>query len=178
MNKIGYLIIMFLFCMTTFAQQGFNSTKSQTVQTIENDLVNYKNGSDTNLVVNNQRVIRRSPNNNSPDNINYGTYLATEEFEASVPPTGWVSFSSGDPWEQTDLEYYNGSFSAVSNINYNEAAENWLITPLIDLTSATNPQLTYYEFVEQYDALDATRKYGYRQITLEAVIHLLLPGLL
>lgn len=88
------------------------------------------------------------------EDLNAATFLALEGFETAVPPTGWLNFSFEDIWEQSEDNPYNGNYNAVANYFGNPYADTWLITPLIDLSSATDPVLKYYEYVELYDLLE------------------------
>lgn len=89
------------------------------------------------------------------------TTAYTEGFESTVvgatPPLGWTTEDTdgdGANWDFVNTYTHNGTMcarigfagSAVSN------AENWLITPCLDLTAGTNYVLEYW-----YKSFDATQ---------------------
>ena len=87
----------------------------------------------------------------------FAQFLELEGFEDefNFPPTDWESYTVGTyPWIQTDNDAIEGGYSAVSYGEYT-TAENWLITPLIDLSAASNAYLTYYDsFDDSYSETD------------------------
>ena len=69
------------------------------------------------------------------------------EDELNFPPIGWSSNGSG--WEQA-FNGYNSNLSAYAYFDPYDGPtqiDRWLITPQIDLTTATTPGLKYYEMV-------------------------------
>ena len=86
-------------------------------------------------------------------NINAQTYLSSG-FESGVPPTGWIdeagtSDSEGNLWASTTARVRSGSNSAFFD-DYNVATglnDRWFITPVINLSGATSPELLYWENV-------------------------------
>jgi hypothetical protein len=85
-------------------------------------------------------------------NINAQTYFS-EGFESGVPPTGWVdeagvSDSDGNLWAQTISRFHTGSNSAFYD-DFDAATLNdrWFITPAINLSGATAPELLYWDNV-------------------------------
>jgi len=79
--------------------------------------------------------------------------LLTEGFEgATFPPTGWESFIGANGlgtvqnWIQEGAVQNTGSFSARNSYENVSGgiAEDWLVTSQIDLTSASNTELSFY----------------------------------
>jgi len=95
-------------------------------------------------------------------NLAIGQYL-TEGFEASFPPSGWTEFQvdGTNSWQQTELEVNTGTYSAFFD-DFNGNNDVWLISPAIDLSSASSPVLTYFENVnfsnwaDQHNVLAST----------------------
>ena len=142
-----FIVIILLLCVNVFAQQSSNSGKMKTIRTIENGLVTYKKIPFNNSGVKNQNINPSNQNNDAPNGINAGPYLASEGFEDPFfPPTGWELFSFDTYWEQETFNANTGSNSAV--IYGDIFIESWLITPEIDLTTASGPFINYYEYVE------------------------------
>lgn len=95
----------------------------------------------------------------------HAQYL-NEGFETAVPPTGWldeVGSTNGantDIWEQTTTQANSGTYSAY--FNDGGAGDRWLISPVMDLSGGTTPQLTYYDhvnfvsFADTHDVLYST----------------------
>ncbi len=75
----------------------------------------------------------------------------TEGFESGVPPTCWTSYrgtnnsGTGQDWT-TSTTAYSGSVAAY--VRYENVsggfAEDWLVTPALDLSSITNTELSFY----------------------------------
>jgi hypothetical protein len=83
-------------------------------------------------------------------NINAQTYLSSG-FESGVPPTGWIDVAgagadAGDLWVQTGTRKHTGSFSAFFD-DYAGNHDRWLISPAINLSGATAPELLYWDNV-------------------------------
>lgn len=81
-----------------------------------------------------------------------GQTLLEEGFEgATFPPSGWTSFigtnglGTVNNWIQATAPY-TGDYSAANQYENvtGGIAEDWLVTPQIDLTSATNSELLFY----------------------------------
>jgi len=74
-----------------------------------------------------------------------------EDFESGTPPTGWVSYQAGDAnngWQQTVGRAHSPTHSAYhDDDNVTNSCKDWLITPVMDLSSLTTPELTYWENV-------------------------------
>lgn len=122
-------------------------------QETENIVSKIHNGIISNELVNNSEI--KASRAKSLLNINSSPFLTLESFEdtENFPPLNWINYTDGfDQWEQ-GYDYIDGEYSAYSNA-YSES-ENWLITPQIDLTEASNAILTYYdEFDDTYAETD------------------------
>ncbi|MGB5105619.1 MAG: GEVED domain-containing protein [Candidatus Zixiibacteriota bacterium] len=91
------------------------------------------------------------------------SFLA-EDFEVSVPPTGWseVITNSSFNWKQQTLSFFSGAASA--DVEYDPALipqDEWLVTPSMDFTSATADlkvefywMMSYYWGVSPFDNYD------------------------
>jgi len=90
----------------------------------------------------------------------YGQDYLNEDFEGSFLPTGWVNEAGstdvgGNNWlvstsglanpETTDSN--SGTQAAFFN-DYAGVNDRWLVSPVIDLSSATLPVLTYFEMTQ------------------------------
>ena len=97
--------------------------------------------------------------------IDFTTSCATfslplvEGFESGVPPACWSSFigtnGEGTGFDWTTIAIANSGFSAaiVRYENVATGAEDWLVTPALDMTSTTNPELSFYasqDFASDY----------------------------
>ncbi len=86
-----------------------------------------------------------------------------EDFESGTfPPTGWTEHQLGDPagWSESSSQSYSPSYSAFHNDdNVATGCDDWLITPVMDLSSYTLPQLTYWEYVEYPSWADENNVY-------------------
>ena len=75
-----------------------------------------------------------------------------ESFEGTFPPTGWtLEPGTGDDWQQDDGTTHgpgsvvDGSYAIYFNdYSYSSGTSASIITPAIDLSSATAPQLDFY----------------------------------
>lgn len=141
--KKTYVIILFLCSIGLFAQ---NRPEAQYLQTKEHGVVRY------------QKIPIKAPSNinkstagpNSVSSVTATPYLALEGFETFVP-TGWLNWSPGsDLWQQASTQAYSGTYSAKVNGTTN--SESWLITPMIDLTTVTDPVLVFYNYFDDGSA--------------------------
>jgi len=103
----------------------------------------------------------------------YGQEYLNEDFEGSFLPSGWIDQAGpGDvnnyPWatkatftstpnDFVPLGAKSAFYNELFNLTHGEddmnpvAKDKWLISPAMDFTSATNPELTYYETVNYPD---------------------------
>lgn len=78
--------------------------------------------------------------------------ILTEGFEGSAfPPTGWTSFRGtnglGTAWDWQSSTTSNSGSNSAANRYENVSggiAEDWLVTSQVDLTNATNAELSFY----------------------------------
>ncbi len=92
-----------------------------------------------------------------------------EGFEGTeFPPAGWQNLGNEAFWQQTDADSYGGSYSAWhDDDNINSAEFDSLITPAIDLTTATSPVLyfaqkdKYASYYEYHGVLVSTDTYNW-----------------
>src|SRR5690606_4848600 len=97
--------------------------------------------------------------------LSYGQYL-TEGFETSVPPTGWTAniTNTGGPtltWAQA-ANPHTGTYSA--QVEYDPALvpqDEDLISPVLDLTAATNPRLVFWFNMSYYWGVDPNDNYDF-----------------
>jgi hypothetical protein len=97
--------------------------------------------------------------------LSYGQYL-TEGFEASVPPAGWTAIvtNTGGPtltWYQA-ANPHSGASSA--QVEYDPALvpqDESLISPVLDLTTATNPRLVFWFNMSYYWGVDPNNNYDF-----------------
>ncbi len=77
------------------------------------------------------------------------TIHVQESFEGFFPPPGWVVLDYGNPgyeWEQTNQKARSGQYSAAVFYGPQSVQQNeWLVTPLIDLTNEANCYLVFWE---------------------------------
>jgi len=86
--------------------------------------------------------------------LNAQTYLS-EGFESGVPPTGWLDEAgsqdfAGNLWAQTNARSNSGANSAFyDDYNVTDPFNNdrWFITEVMDLSTATTPELIYFDNV-------------------------------
>ncbi len=76
--------------------------------------------------------------------------LIHESFETSVPPAGWevldLGSATGDSWYRTYTKAHSGGYSAkVSFYPSSNTKDEWLVTPAVDLSTATKAYLIFYE---------------------------------
>ena len=73
--------------------------------------------------------------------------------EGVFPPVGWewVNGEDGSYWEQSSLNSYTGDFSARSyqGVSSGYVADEWLITPQIDMDNPEAQMLTFYGLSSQ-----------------------------
>ena len=79
----------------------------------------------------------------------------TEGFETSVPPSGWIDVAgsnsdAGNNWAQNSSRFNSGAYSAFFD-DFHGDNDRWLISPAIDLSTATAPQLIYFDNVHFSD---------------------------
>tara|TARA_R110002073_G_scaffold335320_1_gene527000 strand:+ start:13451 stop:15034 length:1584 start_codon:yes stop_codon:yes gene_type:complete len=121
----------------------------------------------------------------------YGQTYLSEGFETSVPPTGWTDEAgpgdiSGYPWQQqaeytnsgktftplvgTSSAFYNELFNLTHGENAGSpvAKDKWLISSAMDLSSATNPEIRFYETTRSGDFL-TNQFHVYYSITHDGV---------
>src|SRR5690554_308228 len=94
--------------------------------------------------------------------ISYGQYL-TEGFETSVPPPGWTlnSTNAAFSWGQASTAH-TGTNSAEVVYDPALAPQNEsLLTPVLDLTSATNPRLIFWFNMSYYWSVDPEDNYDF-----------------
>ena len=73
-----------------------------------------------------------------------------EDFEGSFPPAGWTTqdlAGMDESWQQSSIDYYNGSYSAFIDYDCSEYSEDWLITPQITIQAND----TLYFWMNIYD---------------------------
>jgi len=84
--------------------------------------------------------------------INEGvfTFLLNENFEAGVmpPAAGWETFHRGATprvWQVTNNPtfVYNGAYAGWVNYDSTNASDEWLVSPVLDLTHAISPVLSF-----------------------------------
>ena len=93
-----------------------------------------------------KKVFLKHHKNSLITSITGVTYFE-EGFEGAFPPDGWSNLGSEAFWQQTDAKANSGSYSAYHNDDNISAVEyDSLITPPIDITSATAPTLDFWQF--------------------------------
>lgn len=95
-------------------------------------------------------------------------YLPIEGFE-SFPPTGWSVVAGvghlGADWVSTTSRFNFGSKSTFV-VDTDAFSDTWLISPVMNLSGATSPELTYYDnvnfkgFANTHDVLYSTNYTG------------------
>ena len=84
------------------------------------------------------------------EHLGFEDILLFETFdeEGVFPPTDWTYVDGGvnSYWQQSSVHYYVGGFSARSLIggSTNNLADEWLITPLIDMDHPNAQMLTFF----------------------------------
>lgn len=150
-RSLQYFIAFLILVTTSVPAQNKSIHTGETIFKMEKiDQTDYKKS------VRSEILYKKNLRINQPLEINAGPYLDLESFEDfDFPPIDWESYTEGiDPWEQTDNDAIDGDYSAVSYGEYT-TAENWLITPQIDLSSASIASLTYYDlFDDSYAETD------------------------
>lgn len=91
---------------------------------------------------------------NTTSNVNRTTYLS-EGFDSAAPPTGWTETQTGTNgfqlyiYADADSGGYNSLGGSCAYHNDDSGAQNsWLISPAMDLTSASATRLNYYNRVD------------------------------
>ncbi len=86
--------------------------------------------------------------------------LIDESFEGSFPPSGWNKFSSGvtsfDGWQQSSDKSRTGTYSALGEVQYLYSCEIWLVSPVVDLSTASRAKLFFYEDADGWDGSGGT----------------------
>lgn len=87
----------------------------------------------------------------------------SENFDAATTlPTGWVAFTgtnglgTGQSWKISDRRSFSAPNSAFVRWEAGGLNEDWLVTPLINLTGMTGSTLTFYggqEFTDAYGTI-------------------------
>jgi len=71
--------------------------------------------------------------------------IFTEGFEGDWPPAGWAEISTSSfNWARTNWDSHTGNYSAWCWQNP-ASQDEWLVTPALDLSSAVNPKLEFFE---------------------------------
>ena len=134
--KKNYIYFMLCFLTATIFAQTQNDY--EVIQTKKNGIVVFEK-------INKKKLHNKSLGKtklNSPNSTSTVTYLANESFETWIP-TGWDVYVDVSQWEQDDIEFHTGAYSAWSAAE--PYADTWLISPSIDLSTATSAFLKYYE---------------------------------
>jgi len=87
------------------------------------------------------------------------TAAIDESFEGSFPPSGWTLLSDlpqAENWKQSSAKSRTGSNSALGTPNYFYDRNIWLVSPVIDLSSATKATLYFYEDQEGWSSINNT----------------------
>jgi hypothetical protein len=89
-----------------------------------------------------------------------GLPFPLESFEGTTfPPAGWTlqdigMTPTGRVWERTPIEAQSGGFSARHPRNPTGGANTWLISPPIDLATAKEPKVRFYDRTDfAFDAI-------------------------
>ncbi|PLW99687.1 MAG: hypothetical protein C0594_16760 [Marinilabiliales bacterium] len=79
------------------------------------------------------------------------TELLNEDFESGTfPPTDWTSIQNGDPagWTSSTTQSHSSSHAAFHNDNnVTSGCDDYLMSDILDLTTATDIQLTFWSYV-------------------------------
>ena len=79
----------------------------------------------------------------------------SEDFESGTwEPTGWTNYEAGDAagWSESTVQANSPTRAAFhDDDNVATGCDDWLITPAIDLSGHTSPNLNYYEYVNYAD---------------------------
>ncbi|WP_040253729.1 T9SS-dependent choice-of-anchor J family protein [Psychroserpens mesophilus] len=93
--------------------------------------------------------------------INSNAQYLTEGFEgATFPPAGWTDVvgpgtDTGDLWAASTLRANTGTQSArYEDFASGASHDRWLISPALDLSVATAPELLYFDNVDFFDFAD------------------------
>ncbi|WP_438965248.1 choice-of-anchor J domain-containing protein [Flavobacterium sp.] len=148
-NTIGAVLTVSPTQTTTYVVTGTNvltgCTNTSSITINVNTLPSTPTIAASNNTVCSEEIVTLSAS--SSDTVS----LFNEGFENGVPPTGWASFigtnglGSTYNWT-TNTSSFSGSNAAF--VRYENVtggnAEDWLVTPMIDLTNITNPNLSFY----------------------------------
>lgn len=141
MKKI-YLFLILLLSATIIAQ---TKNDYEVIQKVKNGVVTFER-------VPTKNALKKSlgkTNLNSPSSTTTIEYLPEESFETWIPTNWYIYVGGSSEWEQDNGQSNSGTSSAYSSGE--PYADTWLITPLIDLTSASDAYLSYYELFEPVD---------------------------
>ena len=128
-------LITLILSLSTIGLYAQDKVNDQIIQTIEGGIVSFDK-----IAI---EPTLKSKLGNSTASINTIDYLPNESFEVFLP-TDWDSYTGGpSDWLQDGGEFNTGSYSAYSDGE--PYADSWLITPEIDLSTATSATLSYYE---------------------------------
>src|SRR5690554_8203287 len=95
--------------------------------------------------------------------VSYGQYLS-EGFESGVPPAGWTLNDTNPAfsWGTNNFNPHGGLYSAQVTYDPDLVPQNEdLITPVLDLTSATNPRLIFWFNMSYYWGVDPENNYDF-----------------
>ncbi|MGB0880120.1 MAG: fibronectin type III domain-containing protein, partial [Polaribacter sp.] len=96
--------------------------------------------------------------------LGYGQYL-TEGFEgATIPPAGWThnQTSATETWEITTTVFHSGSNAATVNYHATDAQDETLVTPSMDLSSATSPRVRFWFSMSYYWSINPNDNYDFK----------------
>lgn len=90
--------------------------------------------------------------NRDTDAIN--AVLLEESFEGNFPPSGWTLFSEGfrmETWQTETSKSHSGTHSALGVTQYAYPCNIWLVTPALNLSSASSAKLFFYEDADSWN---------------------------
>lgn len=89
--------------------------------------------------------------------LSASTHLQENFENGAWLPLGWIQYEGGNPagWAESTSQSHSTNHSAFhDDDDVASGCEDWLISPELDLSSATNPMLTYWEYVNYADWAD------------------------